>query len=129
MKLQVNIDPEKIEAARGLGSSTKFQEFLAEEVARLSDPYVPFSGGSGVHLKSAYNIASDGSYIHYTAPYAHYQYYGEVMACRAPKHYTGVPIQYNDGTMRGKEWEKRMLADRGDDLAAAAAKQLGGEAK
>ena len=51
------------------------------------------------------------------------------MAGRAPKHYTGVPIQYNDGTMRGKEWEKRMLADRGDDLAAAAAKQLGGEAK
>ena len=50
--------------------------------------------------------------IIYPGPYAHYQYVGEGMAGRAPKHYTGQPLTYHGGALRGKQWDKRMMADR-----------------
>lgn len=68
----------------------------------------------------------------YPGPYAHYQYKGEVMAGRAPKHYTGRPIQYTEGNkspMRGKEWDKRMMADRGNEVIDDLAKFVGGKRK
>lgn len=109
MRIAVNIDAKKILAERGLGSSNKVQKYVASEVARLSDPYVPMQQG---HLKNLHTIAADGSQIVYTQPYAHYQYYGKVMAGRPPKKYTGDDLTYNGAPMRGARWTERMLIDK-----------------
>lgn len=139
VKIHVNIDPSAIASSRGLGSSDKVRQFIAGEVARLCDPYVPMAAGSGAHMKEQYTIATDGSSITYHGPYAHFQYVGEVMVgvmsgspwakSGEPKRYTGRPLDYHGGPMRGKEWDKRMMADRGDELMAAVARKVGGKVK
>ena len=113
IKVQIDIPTAKILKSRGLGRDTGARKFLASEVKRLCDPYVPMQQGA---LKNNAIIASDGSQLVYTQPYAHYQYYGEVMAGRAPKHYTGDDLTYHGAPMRGSQWDKRMLADKSKDL-------------
>ena len=112
MRVTVNIDAKKILASRGLGSSTKVQKYLASEVKRISEPYVPMQQGDLVDAQ----IAADGSQIVYTQPYAHYQYYGKVMAGRAPKKYTGDDLTYHGAPMRGARWTERMLADKKHEI-------------
>ena len=111
----IKVDLPKAEILKnlGLGGSDKVRKYVASQVKRLCDPYVPMQQGL---LKNSATIAGDGSYIVYTQPYAHYQYYGEVMAGRAPKQYTGKKINYHGAPMRGKQWDKRMLADKSKDL-------------
>lgn len=113
MSVKIDIPTDKILKSRGLGKDTGARKYLASEVKRLSDPYVPMQQGD---LKNRATIAGDGSYIVYTQPYAHYQYYGEVMAGRAPKKYTGEKLTYHGAPMRGPQWDKRMLADKSKDL-------------
>lgn len=141
MKVNVkpDINPETILKARGLGSSNAATKLLAETVARLSDPYVPMSPGSSAHMKEGYTIASDGSSITYRGPYAHFQYVGEVMVgvktgspyakSGEPKRGTGRALSYHGAPMRGKEWDKRMMADRGDEVTKAVADFVGGKPK
>ena len=114
LDVQVNIDAEKILKKYGLGQSKEAQKELAGIVERKCQPYVPMSAGSGAHMVNHARVTEDS--IIYPGPYAHYQYVGEVMAGRAPKHYTGKPIDYHGGPMRGKEWDKRMMADHGDEV-------------
>lgn len=114
MDAEVNIDAEKILKKYGLGQSKEAQRFLAEDVERLCQPYVPMSAGSAAHMVDAARVTEDG--IIYPGPYAHYQYVGEVMAGRAPKHYTGQAINYHGAPMRGKQWDKRMMADKGKEV-------------
>lgn len=113
MNVKVDIDVNKILASRGLGSSAKVQKYLASEVVRLSDPYVPMQQGM---LKNQRTIASDGKFIVYTQPYAHYQYYGQVMVGTAPKSYNGESLTYNGAPMRGARWTERMLADKRGEI-------------
>lgn len=114
MKGKVDISPAKILASRGLGGDKSAQKYLASEVKRLSDPYVPMQQGT---LKNTLaHVAGDGSYVIYEGPYAHYVYYGEVMAGRPPKHYTGKPLTYHGAPMRGPQWDKRMLADKSKEI-------------
>ena len=113
MSVKIDINTAKILKVRGLGGSKDAQKYLASEVKRLCDPYVPMQQGL---LKNNATIAGDGSSIVYNQPYAHYQYYGEVMAGRAPKQYTGKKLKYHGAPMRGAQWEKRMLADKSKDL-------------
>lgn len=139
MKVKADINPAAILKARGLGDSTKARVFMAENLARLCDPYVPMAPGSGAHMKEQYTVAPDGSAITYGGPYAHFQYVGEVMVgvrtgspwakSGEPKKGTGRPLQYSGGPMRGKEWDKRTMADRGDELTVAVARFVGGKAK
>lgn len=112
MKVTINIDARKIMAAHGMGSNNGVQRFLASEVVRLADPYVPMQQGD---LKNRRTIASDGSEIVYTQPYAHYQYYGKVMVGRAPKKYNGEDLNYH-GAMRGARWIERMMADKQHEI-------------
>lgn len=114
MDIQVNIDAERILKKYGLGKSKEAQRALAEDVERLCQPYVPMSAGSGAHMVNAARVTDES--IIYPGPYAHYQYVGEVMAGRAPKHYTGQPIDYHGAPMRGKQWDKRMMADKGKEV-------------
>lgn len=126
MRVKTDIRPAAILRARGLGDSDRARVFLANEVARLSDPYVPMQKGI---LKNTKQIAGSGRTITYLGPYAHYQHVGEVMAGRAPKHYTGKPLTYHGAPMRGPEWDKRMMADRKDDLTQSVANYVGGNPK
>ena len=126
MKVKTNIQPAAILRARGLGDSDRARVYLANEVARFSDPYVPMQQGT---LKNNRQIAGDGRTITYSQSYAHYQYTGEVMAGRAPKHYTGKSLQYHGAPMRGANWDKRMMADRKDDLTQSVAQYVGGKPK
>lgn len=126
VKIHPHIEPGPILDTRGLGGSTAARKHLANTVARLSDPYVPMQQGI---LKNTRQIDVDGKAILYNQPYAHYQYYGEVMGGRAPKQYTGAKNDYHGKPMRGKEWDKRMLADRGDEVVDDLAKFVGGKRK
>lgn len=129
MNFKVNVNASSILYKRGLGDSTAARKRLASTVVRLCDPYVPMSAGSAAHMKDQKQIAEDGSEILYPGPYAHYQHKGEVMAGQAPKHYTGRDINYHGGPMRGKEWDKRMMADRGNEVVDDLAKFVGGKRK
>ena len=122
MNIKVDINVNKILADRGLGNG-EAQKYIASEVVRLSDPYVPMQQGM---LKNQRTIASDGSQIVYTQPYAHYQYYGQVMGGRAPKSYTGDSLTYNGAPMRGARWTERMLADKRSEIEKNVEKYIGG---
>lgn len=131
MSFKVNINSAAILSRRGLGASTAARKYLASTVARLCDPYVPMSAGSGAHMKNQKEIRESGGAVElrYPGPYVHYQYKGEVMAGRAPKHYTGRAINYHSAPMRGKQWDKRMMADRGDEVVDSLADFVGGKRK
>lgn len=123
MRITPHINPTTILKARGLGSNPAARIRLATTVARFCDPYVPMQQGT---LKNTRVIDPEGKKITYGQPYAHYQYHGVVMAGRAPKHYTGKAIQYHGAPVRGKEWDRRMLADRKRDIEADLAGFVGG---
>ena len=123
MKITVDINTAQILKSRGLGGDFRAQKFLASDVKKLSAPYVPMDTGL---LQNEAVVASDGSTLTYTQPYAHYQYYGKVMAGSAPKEYTGADLTYHGGPMRGPQWEKRMLADKSDDLVKNLKAYIGG---
>ena len=123
MKITVDINTAKILKERGLGGDHRAQVYLASEVKRLCDPYVPFQNGP---LKNTAVVDPDGSAVTYTQPYAHYQYYGEVMAGRAPKKYTGDKLAYSGGGLRGPQWDKRMMADKSKELVSNLQKFIGG---
>ncbi len=126
MNIKMKIEVARILKNRGLGTSNKARRHLAVTVARLSDSYVPMQQGT---LKDSRQILEGGRAILYNQPYAHYQYHGQVMAGRAPKHYTGQPIHYHYGRHRGKEWDKRMLANRGKEVVEDLARFVGGKRK
>ena len=124
MKITFDVNTAQILKKRGLGGDNRARIYLASEVKRLCDPYVPMQRGI---LKNTAVTAADGSSITYIQPYAHYQYYGEAMAGRAPKRYSGKPLHYNGGPMRGPRWDKRMMADKGNELLEGVAKYVGGK--
>lgn len=125
-RVKVNIPTDEILRSRGLGSSNEANVFLANEVLRLSDPYTPFQQGT---LKAGQVNPGSPTTIEYNTPYAHYQWTGLAMGGRAPKHYTGKSLTYSGGPMRGKEWTKRMMADRGDEVVKSLAIYVGGKPK
>lgn len=124
VSVKINIPAAAIMAKRGLGRSNRARKFIASEVKRLSDPYVPMQSG---HLKNSAQVAADGSSITYRGPYAHYHWVGEAMAGRAPRHYTGRPMKYHGAPMRGRKWTEVMLASRSGDLTASVARYVGGK--
>ncbi|MDD6062866.1 MAG: minor capsid protein [Oscillospiraceae bacterium] len=77
--------------------------------ARHMDPFVPMQSGS---LKNNTVIDADG--IHYQVPYAHYQWYGEVMAGN-PREYTGKDLHYTRSGA-GAHWDELMLQNKYDVL-------------
>lgn len=141
VKVKVDISTAQILERRGLGASRATRRYLASEVRRFCEPYVPFRQGV---LKNSATIAQDGSAITYPGPYAHYQYVGKVMGpnipvikggqlisffSRGPKRYTGASLQYHGAPMRGPQWDKRMLADKSEELTQSLANYVGGRPK
>ena len=112
MNVQVitDVNVKRILDSRGLSdTSPGVRRYIASEVGRLCDPYVPFYMG---YLKSHYTISSDGRTLTYDAPYAKVQYY---------KNKGG-----RNGPLRGPMWEKRMLSDRKDALAKSVEAYING---
>jgi hypothetical protein len=137
VNIKAHIDVDAILAKRGLGSSHEAQKKMASQFARACDKYVPYLEGAAPHMKTAPDIASDGSTITYRGPYAHFQYVGEVMigASGSPwaksgeqKHYAGRPLTYSGEATRGANWDKRYMADHGKEFTEDCAKFVGGKA-
>lgn len=140
IRVTSSIDASEILRRRGLGSSDRARRYLAGRFRMRCDPYVPKQQGM---LKNTAQILPHGAGVIYKQPYAHYQYYGMVMGPNVltkkgwrstlkkgeKKHYTGKPLQYHDGPMRGREWDKRMLADHREDLEKDMSAYLGRRTK
>lgn len=127
--LQTDVSPDKIMRNRGLGENGKVAKFMASEVKRLSDPYVPMSAGAGAHMKNRAQIDGGGKRLIYPGPYAHYLYVGISMEGRAPKRLTGRPLHFHGAPMRGKQWDKRMMADHSGELEKSIEEYIGSLAK
>ena len=123
MKITVDINTARILKERGLGGDNRAQVYLASEVKRLCDPYVPMQSGT---LKNTAVIAPDGSSLTYVQPYAHYQYAGNVLVGRAPKRPNGASLTYSGGGFRGPQWDKRMMADKSRELVDNLERFIGG---
>ena len=112
-KLKIKINPvNQILKRHGLQNDGKVNLFLRNEVERYSDPYIPFKKSNLKNNKSYPNNHS----IKYNSPYARYQYYGKVMAGKAPKKVTNKNLKYNGAPKRGAKWDKRMWNDRGKEI-------------
>jgi hypothetical protein len=124
--LRTDVDPAKIERNRGLGDNGRVAKFIASEVKRFCDPYVPFRSGL---LKNTAMIENGGKQLVYRQPYAHAMYNGVAYGPNytdgngnfwskpgAKKHLTGSSYSYHGAPMRGKQWEKRMMADHSGEL-------------
>lgn len=133
VKVDIDINTARIIKSRGLDGPV--QKFLASEVIRLSDKYVPFESGI---LKNSAKVVDGGRAIVYPGPYAHYQWVGKVMgpnwqdkegnwhSGKAPKRYTGEMLNYN-GATRGPRWTERMMADKSHELTKSVAAYVGGK--
>lgn len=122
-KVKLDLKPVRdILAAHGLDSDGEVQKYLTRRIKFYSDPYTPMRSGV---LKNTVEVGDD--YLYYPGPYARYQWYGWVMAGRAPKQATNTPLTYNGAPRRGKEWVLRMFADKKDQIIAEVAKKAGGK--
>lgn len=112
-KVTINIDPtKKILLKRKLNNNGQAQLFFTNEIARLSEPYVPFQDGD---LKNKKVVSSNK--ITYIMPYARKQYFTNA---GAGKEGTGK------GGLRGKLWVKRCWGDKGKGICRSVAQFVGG---
>lgn len=107
-RIKVQLDPvDKILLKRNLNKDGKAQRFLTHEVKRRCDPYVPMDTGT---MK---NTAIESEHtITYPQVYSRKQYH-----------------ENKGNGLRGKEWDKRMMADHGHEIVESVAKFVGGRAK
>ena len=103
VSIELKLDPlVKMEAKRHLNDTGRKK--VASEVKRLCDPYVPFDTGM---LKNTAQVLTDG--VLYVQPYA-------------------AQNAHNYKCLRGAYWDKRMMADKGDELNKSIASFCGGKA-
>ncbi|KAI3349037.1 minor capsid protein [Clostridium botulinum] len=102
-------DLTQIALRRNLQKDGKAQQFLTNEIARLSDDYIPMDSGTLKNNKSITQYS-----ITYKSPYACRQWYENKGA---------------SGGRRGKEWTNRMWQDRGQEIVKSVADLVGGKAK
>lgn len=110
MGFKIEMDSfQKMALKRNLQKDGQAQQFFTNEVARLSDDYIPMDTGM---LKDNKFLGPDK--IIYKSPYAKKQWYENKGA---------------SGGHRGKEWTNRMLADRGQEIVKSVADFVGGRSK
>lgn len=112
IKIKMN-STNKIIKDHNLEQDGKVNQFLRNEVDRLSDSYIPMDTGS---LKNNKTYPSNHS-IRYASPYAHYMYKGKkAVGASRPKGVkrtiSNMPLKYQGAPKRGSEWDKRMLNDK-----------------
>ena len=117
IKIKMN-STNKIIKDHNLEEDGSVNKYLRDEVDRLCDPYVPMETGT---LKNTKQYPSNHE-IKYIMPYAHYMYKGKKAV--GPSKPKGVkrtisnqPLQYQGAPKRGSEWDKRMMRDKGKQVA------------
>ncbi len=102
-------DITQIALRRKLQKDGESQQFMTNEIARISDDYIPMKSGDLKNIKTV-----SAHQIHYKSPYAKKQYYTNAGAT---------------GGHRGKEWCNRAIIDHKEELIESVAKFCGGKAK
>lgn len=115
VKIQMN-PTQKILLKRNLNENGEAQIKFTKECYKAMNPYVPFATG---RLKD-WMIEVKRTYIEFNAPYAAKQFY-----TNHGKGKQGTSI----GGLRGKRWDKRMWADKGDNIVKTIADFCGGRSK
>lgn len=110
IKLQLN-PLETLMVKRHLDKSG--QRKLASEVKRLCDPYVPTNTGT---MKNTAQVMDDG--VLYPQPYSKKMY---------ERNGGNGKQGMSKGGQRGKQWDKRMMADHKDELLDTVASFTGGK--
>lgn len=107
---------------------------IHDKFAQMCNPYVPMYEGA---LSQTTQITPE--YVRYTQPYAHYMYVGEIYSPNIPiknkdgdivgwfspkgkkKTPTGRQMQYSKEkhNLASKEWDKAMMADKGEEFMQA----------
>lgn len=116
LKMHLELDSEQeIKLRRKLNKDGDAQKFFTHEVRRMCDPYVPFDKGP---LKNT--AIEDVHTITYVQSYAATNYYGN----------TGHGTQgLSNGGKRGRQWDRRMMADHGEEIVESVANYVGGRSK
>lgn len=91
--------------------------FLANEVERSCDPYIPVQTGTLKNTKRIIQTAN-GTALKYTQPYARRQYYNG-----------REPGGSNYGPLRGRYWFERAKTDHRSEWLRSTAAYVGGTAK
>lgn len=109
-----------ISKKHGLDENGNVTEFFRDRVDAYSDPYIPFSNGSGIHLKD-FKTYPDKSTIQYMAPYAHYHFVGKkAIGPSRPagikREISDIDMKYQGAPKRGANWAERMMNDRKQDI-------------
>lgn len=123
--------------ALGVNERGRVQQYVANEVLRLCDPYVPFDEGQ---LKGSGHIENNTDIV-WNTPYARYQYYGIVYedpslhaagfmtadGWRSRRGVIKVPTErrltYQNGALRGDHWVDRMMQNGGREQIEAGARK------
>lgn len=119
--VEIKLDNFKnIEKRLGLDEDGKVTEFFRNKVDSYCDPYIPFSGGSGVHLKDLKTYPNKST-IQYEAPYAHYHFKGKkAIGPSRPagikRKISDIDMEYQGAPKRGPNWAERMMNDRKQDI-------------
>lgn len=110
MSVRVSIDMSNAFKKFSPTRMMKAKVFIASEIVRLTDPFVPFDEG---WLKNSVTISPGGSFISYNMPYARRLYFN-------PQYnFKGAP-------QRGGLWVERSLAINRKDIIAAVKKYMEG---
>lgn len=111
------------------------QMYVDSTVIRLMIPYTPMRNGILYKSATLGTVIGSGE-IHQVAPYAKFQYYGNVMVSRLTgsawarngesKVLTNRPLHYDTSRhpMAGKMWFERMKADKKDVILQGARRFL-----
>ena len=116
MRISLGLESVKIDArgmADKLENDKAFWKFAASEWHRLYAPYVPFESGA---LRDSVTIAPKT--ITHNAPYAHYQYTGEVYGPNYPITQNGVRVGYYSTPNRPKQRTGKKLKYKNPKAAA-----------
>lgn len=119
----------------GLGKNNEALRFFANELMRMSDPYVPFRSGV---LKNTAQVSSEGDAIIYNQPYARYMWYGKLMVDpvygvggfyneqygfwsrkNVQKVLTNRDLNYSESPRRGAKWVERCWIENKEQLIAS----------
>ena len=111
----LQMDPiQRIKLRHMINQDGKAQRFFTHEVHRLCEPYTPRKDGHLINTS-----VSDVHTITYVQPYSSKNYY--------ENRGNGTQGTAHNG-LRGKLWDKRMWADRGDEVVESVANYVGGRA-
>ena len=108
MSTRVKVDFSPLAVLNNHGYPNNARLFLANEIVRVSDPYVPFKDG---YLKNSVEILNDGRQIQYGGrgpanAYARRMWYGDTF------NFKGSPI-------RGSRWVNRAVASNRNQIIAS----------